>query len=52
MTAPVVVEHRQVVEAGGGIGVTETKCFFVNGEGAAEQRLGLGVTGLAVIERR
>src|SRR5450432_211710 len=52
VTALVVVERRQVVEAAGGVRVFGSEHCFVDGEGAAVERLGLGIPALVTIERR
>ena len=44
----VVVERRQVVEAGGGVGVVGPQRFLADGEGALVERLGLRVAALVV----
>ncbi len=43
VAALVIVERRQVVEAGGGVRMFGAARFFPDGEGAAVQRFGLAV---------
>ena len=47
-----VVKLRQVVEAGGHVGVLRAEGFLLDGERPLEERLGLQLLALVVVEPR